>query len=125
MSIMQIAAEFSDNDWFVRRDFDQAWVSVAHFESKTFSSIASCRRCRSIRAKRNPVAITLSRKIIFKPVPFLLRLIEPVHMPDPLQMFRAFGAHEIYNMPIGCDVLRWSFLCPTVPFPIPAKPVPI
>ena len=46
-------------------------------------------------------------------------------MPDPLQIIRAFGAHEIDNMPVSRDVPRWSFLCPTVPFPIPAEPVSI
>src|SRR6266571_5566653 len=125
MSIMQIAAEFSDNEWFVRRDFDQPGVSVAHFESKTFRSIASCRRCWSVSAERHPIAIIFSRKIILKPVPFSLRLIEPVHMPDPLQIIRALSAHEIDNVPVGRDVPRWSILCPTVPFPIPAKPVSI
>src|SRR6266567_4836336 len=125
MSIMQIAAEFSDNDWFVRRDFDQPWVSVAHFESKTFRPVASCRRCWSVSAERHPIAIIFSRKIILKPVPFSLGLIEPVNMPDPLQIIRAFSAHEIDNVAVSRDVPGWSFLCAAVPLPIPAKPVSI
>ena len=122
---MQIAAEFRDNDWLPWRNSRKARISIAHFKRETLAAVAGHWRGWSISAECNPIAITLSGKIILEPVPFSLRLVEPIGMPDPLQIIRALGTHKIDNMPVSRNVAGWSFLCPAVPLPIPAKPVSI
>src|SRR4029077_17896614 len=64
-------------------------------------------------------------KIILETIPVFLRLIEPIHMPDPLQIIRAFGAHQIGNMPVRRDVARRTFSGPAIPLAVPAEPVSI
>ena len=79
----------------------------------------------SVGAESDPVAVVLSWKIILEAIPLFLWLIEPAHVPDPLQIIGVLGAHQIDNMPVGRDVARWSFACPSVPFAVPAKPVSV
>src|SRR5207244_11939217 len=65
-------------------------ICFAQFKSKTLPTIFHSRRGRPVRAQRHPIAIIFAREIIFKRIPFLLRLIQPVHMPDPVQIVGAF-----------------------------------
>src|SRR6266513_246102 len=68
------------------------------------------------------IAMFFARKIIFEGVPLLLRLIQPVHVPDPLQVVRAFRPHQINDATVCGNIFRWSNLDATVPFAIPTKP---
>ena len=47
----------------------------------------------TIRAQRHPIAVCFSRVIIFESIPFRFRLVEPVDVPDPMQIVGAFGTH--------------------------------
>src|SRR5438552_7930607 len=125
MSIVQIAAKLGDDHRFVRRDFCETRISLAHFELEAFRAVTSCRRGRSVGTERDPIAIIFARKIILEPVPAFLRLIEPVDVPDPLQIIRAFRAHKIDYVSISTDVTRRTLDCATIPFPVPAEPIPV
>src|SRR5439155_756913 len=84
--IVQVTTKLGDNDWFARCDFHKARIGLAHFERETLSAIAGHGSGWSVGAESDPVAIGLTRKIILEAVPFLLWLIEPVHVPDPLEI---------------------------------------
>src|SRR6266487_1775402 len=122
---MQIAAELRDNHWLARRKLGQTRVGFAQLEAQAFCSIARHRCNWPVGAERDPVAIAFAWEIIFETVPFSLRLIEPVHVPDPLQVVGPFRAHEIDNMAIRRDVASRAFSGTTVPFAVPTKPFPV
>ena len=46
-------------------------------------------------------------------------------MPDPLQIIGPLGTHQIDNMPVRCDVTRWTFSGAAVPLAVPAEPVSV
>src|SRR6266699_2969609 len=122
---MQIATELRDDDWLPWRNPCKAWIGILHLKRETLYSIAGSWGGWSIGAERDPIAILISGKIILELVPLFLRFLEPVHVPDPLQIICALGAHQIDNMPVSRDVARRTFLCATVPFTVPAKPVSV
>ena len=64
-------------------------------------------------------------KVILEGIPFSLWLIQPIHMPDPQQIVRAFIAHQIDNVPVSRDVACRPFLLAAIPFTIPAEPVSV
>src|SRR5438876_3895276 len=125
MSIVQIAAKLGDDHRFVRRDLCETWIGLTHFELEAYRAFTSCRRGRAVGAERDPIAIIFARKIIFEPVPAFFRLIEPVDVPDPLQIIRAFRAHKVDYVPISSDVTRRALDCATIPFSVPAEPIPV
>ena len=90
---MQIAPELRDDDRLARRDFREARVGFAQLEAQAFCSVPCHRRNWPVAAERDPIAIVFPGEIIFERVPFPLWLIEPVYVPDPLQIVRAFRAH--------------------------------
>src|ERR1700731_3119678 len=125
MSIVQITAEFRDNDRLLRRDFCEARISFINFEAKTFETFVRSRRKWAVSAECDPVAIIFAWKIILESIPFRFRLVVPIDVPDPLQIVRAFRAHEIDNVLVNRDVTLWSFLCAAIPFSVPTKPIAV
>src|SRR5260370_19177711 len=125
MSIMQIAAELGDDNWFSGHEFDQAWISFINSKPERLEPLVGARRKRAISAERYPVAIILARKIIFERIPFCFRVVVPIHMPDPGQIVRAFRTHQIDNVPVSRDVTLRSFDCAAIPFSVPTKPGPV
>src|SRR6266496_5854117 len=109
MPVMQITTELSDNDRLARCDFHNARIGLAHFKRQTLRAICSHRRRWSVGAERDPVAIVSTWKIILETIPIFLRLIEPVDVPNPLQIIRTLGAHQIDNMSVSRDVACWTF----------------
>src|SRR5260370_13229155 len=98
MSIMQIAAELGDDNWFSGHEFDQAWISFINSKPERLEAFVGARRKRAISAERYPVAIILARKIIFERIPFFFRVFVPIHVPNPGKIFRAFPTHETDNV---------------------------
>src|SRR6266404_2271712 len=125
MAIMQVAAEFRDDDRLARRDFREARVGFAQLEAQAFCSVPRHRCNWPVGAQCDPIAIVFPGEIIFERVPFPLWLIEPVYVPDPLQIVRAFRAYQIDNVPICRDVAPWARAGAAIPFAVPAKPFPI
>jgi len=98
---------------------------LRHFEPEVFGAVASRWRGWAINAQAEPLTVIRAREIIFERVPSSFRLIEPVHVPDPLQIVSALGSHEIDDMAIGFDVTSRPFLGPTIPFSVPGKPIAV
>src|SRR3954469_7972362 len=78
--------------------------------------------CWSVGADRNPIAVFRSGKIILERIPFSLRLIEPVHVPDPLQVQRALFPHQVDDVAVCLNEPGRARLWSTVPFAVPTKP---
>src|SRR5207248_9267762 len=110
---------------FARCNFREPQISVPHFERETLSAIAGNGSGWSVGAESDPVAIGFTRKIILEAVPFLLGLIEPVNVPDPLEIICALDTHQIDDMPVSRNVARWAFLRSPIPIAVPAKPVSV
>src|SRR5437773_1025008 len=125
MPVVQNAAELGNDDRLTRCDFREARISLAHFKRQTLRAIGGQGCGWSIRAKSNPVAIALTWKVILETVPIFLRLIEPVDVPNPLQVIGTLSAHQIDDMPVGYDVTCGTFSGAAVPLAIPAKPVSV
>src|ERR1700730_1134445 len=125
MSIVQSTAEFRDDDRLVRRNLREARISFINFEAKTFETFVRSRRKWAVSAECDPVAIIFAGKIIFERIPFRFRLVVPIDVPDPLQILRAFRPHKIDYVPISSDVTRGTLDCATIPFPVPAEPIPV
>src|SRR5438876_3337019 len=125
MFVVQIATKLCNDNRLARYDFDQSWVCLTQLESETFRAVPGPRRRWTVNTKRDPIAVILARKIVFKRVPFLLRLIEPVHVPDPLQVVGTFIAHQVNDAAVRGNVFARSDLSAPIPGPIPAKPFPI
>src|SRR2546423_4436530 len=115
MFVVQIATKLRDDNWLARYDFDQSRVCLMQLESETFRPVPGA-WCRwTVNTKRDPIAIILAGKILFECVPFLLRLIEPVHVPDPLHVVRTFVADQVNDVAVRVDIL-----CRSQPgFPVP------
>ena len=122
---MSITAKLRDHDRLSRRDLHQTRVRRPHLEPKTFSAVDGARRQRAVGTERHPIAVIFPRIIILEPVPFRFRFVEPVHVPDPLQVVRSLRAHEIHDVAVGVDVTLRTALRAAVPFPIPGKPISI
>src|SRR4030095_6814012 len=125
MPVVQIATELGNDDRLARCEFHDAQIGLAYFECETFRAIERQGRRGSIGAKGDPVAIVFTWKIILETIPIFLRLIEPIHMPNPLQIIGAFGAHQVDNMPVSRDVACWAFSGAAIPFPVPAEPISV
>src|SRR4030095_2873936 len=122
---MQITTELGDNDRLVRCDFSKARIGFAHFKRQILGTIRRHGRGWSVGTKSDPVALVFAWKIILETVPVRLRLIEPVDVPDPLQIIGALGAHQINDMPVRCDVACRTFSGAAVPLAVPAEPVSV
>ena len=122
---MQIAAELGDNDRLSGDEFGQTWIRLIDFEAKTLETFAGSRCKRPVCAKRDPVAIIVTGKIILERVPFRLRLVVPIDVPHPSQVICAFGPHKIDNVAIGRDVTRGSFARAAVPLAVPTEPISV
>src|SRR5450631_1131232 len=46
-------------------------------------------------------------------------------MPNPLQIIRAFRAHDIDNVPVSGDVTPWPRFRTAIPFAVPAEPISV
>src|SRR5206468_6730988 len=123
--VVQIATELGNNDRLARCDFHEARIGLAHFKGQTLRPIARRWRGRSIGTESNPVAIVSAWKIILETIPIFLRLIEPVDVPNPLQIIRPLGTHQVDNMPVCCDVPCWAFSGAAVPLAVPAEPLSV
>src|SRR4030095_14989201 len=122
---MQITTKLGYNDRLARCDFHKTRIGLAHFKRQTFRAIR-CHGCGwSVDTESDPVAIVFTRKITFETVPVGLRLIEPVDVPDPLQIIGALGAHQINDTPVRCDVACRTFSGAAVPLAVPAEPVSV
>src|SRR5438128_1941572 len=125
MPVVQVATEFGDDDLFSGRNFRKARISLPHFKRETLGAVAHRWSSWSISAEPDPIAIIFAGKIVLEAVPRFLRLIEPIYVPDPLQIIGTFPAHKIDNVPVSCDIPRRTCLGAPVPFSIPAKPVSV
>ena len=119
---MKRAAELGDHDRLSGRYSRQARIRARHLEPETFRAVDVARGEWAVSTQRDPITIRISRIIILEPVPFRFGLIEPVHVPNPLQIIGALPAHQVHDMAVRRHVSRRSVLRAAVPFSVPGKP---
>ena len=125
MFVVQVATKLRNDNRLARCDFDQSRVCLTQLESETFCPVPGARGRWTVNTKRDPIAIILAGKIGFERIPFLLRLIEPVHVPDPLHVVGTFVPHQVNDMMIGGNILRRPNPGSAIPATVPTEPLPV
>src|SRR5438270_11502916 len=106
MFVVQVATKLRNDKRHARDDLDQSRVGLTQLESETFCPVPGARGRWTVNTKRDPIAIILAGKIGFERIPFLLRLIEPVHVPDPLHVVGTFVAYQVNDVAVSGNILR-------------------
>src|SRR5215470_12729194 len=125
MFVVQIATKLCYDNRLVRYDFDQSWVCLMQLDCETFRVVPGTRRRWTVNTKRDPVAVIRAGEIVFETVPFLLRVIVAVHVPDPLHVVGTFVAHQVDDMTIGRNILRRPDPGSAIPATVPTEPLPV
>src|SRR5690242_8441029 len=125
MLVVQIATKLRNDNRLAWCDFNQSRICLTQLKSETFRAVPGAWCRRTVNTKRDPIAIILAGKVIFEGVPFLLRLIEPIHVPDPLHVLGTFVPYQVNDVAIGGNVLRRPNPGSAVPIAIPTEPLPV
>src|SRR5438477_8842248 len=125
MFVVQVATKLRNDNRLARCDFGQSLVVLTQLESETFWPVPGARGRWTVNTKRDPIAIILAGKIGFERIPFLLRLIEPVHVPDPLQVVGTFVAYQVNDVAVSGNILRRPSPGSAIPGAVPTEPLPV